>query len=228
MNKQYEALSGTFMLLSFVTAALLLVVQSRSLLTEQATATPTEAPSIPEAASYSALPSEPVSPPDSQAYSEQPASPEPQTAGVETGIKQILAAAHPVALMQNPLLVVDLSDRQVSLYQNDVWQASYDIAIGREGWETPSGNFAVLNMQEHPVWQNPISGEVVESPTENPLGSRWIGFWTDGVHQIGFHGTNQEESIGQAVSHGCIRMRDAEIQQLFTQVTVGTPVIVQP
>ena len=216
------------MLLSFVTAALLLVVQSRSLLTEQATATPTEAPSIPEAASYSALPSEPVSPPDSQAYSEQPASPEPQTAGVETGIKQILAAAHPVALMQNPLLVVDLSDRQVSLYQNDVWQASYDIAIGREGWETPSGNFAVLNMQEHPVWQNPISGEVVESPTENPLGSRWIGFWTDGVHQIGFHGTNQEESIGQAVSHGCIRMRDAEIQQLFTQVTVGTPVIVQP
>lgn len=222
MSKQYEALSGTFMLLSFVTAALLLVVQSRSLLTEQATATPTEA--VPSTAPIASSPTEPPS----ERYLEQPASLEPQTAGVETGIEQILASAHPVALIQKPLLVVDLSERQVSLYQNDVWQATYDIAIGREGWETPSGNFSVLNMQENPVWQNPISGEVVESPTENPLGSRWIGFWTDGTHQIGFHGTNQEESIGQAVSHGCIRMRDPEIQQLFTQVAVGTPVIVQP
>jgi lipoprotein-anchoring transpeptidase ErfK/SrfK len=227
MSKQYEALSGTFMLLSFVTAALLLVVQSRSLLTDQATATPTASPTEAHSqASLASLPSE--QPLEQSVYSEQPASPEPQTAGIETGIEQILVSAHPVALIQNPLLVVDLSDRQVSLYHNDVWQATYDIAIGREGWETPSGNFTVLNMQEHPVWQNPISGEVVESPAENPLGSRWIGFWTDGTHQIGFHGTNQEESIGQAISHGCVRMRDSEIQQLFTQVTIGTPVIVQP
>lgn len=231
MVKQYEALRGSFMLLSFVTAALLLVVQSRSLLADRATATPTASTVTPVTPTEAVPPtSAPFAsyPQDSALYSEQPATPTSQTAGIATGIEQVLAAAHPVALIQNPLLVVDLSDRQVSLYHNDVWQASYDIAIGREGWETPSGNFSVLNMQEHPVWQNPMSGEVVESPAENPLGSRWIGFWTDGLHQIGFHGTNQEEYIGQAVSHGCIRMRDAEIQALFTQVAVGTPVIVQP
>lgn len=205
------------MFLSFVTAALLIAVQGRSLLSDSATATPTKATPLPLQAST-------ASP---NTFAEQPA-PEPQTAGVETGIEQILASAHPVALIQNPLLVVDLSDRQVSLYQNDILQVTYEIAVGRAGWETPSGNFYVLNMQEHPIWQNPISGEVVASPAENPLGSRWIGFWTDGTHQIGFHGTNQEEYIGQAVSHGCIRMRDSEIQALFMQVAVGTPVLVQP
>lgn len=227
MSKQYEALSGTFMLLSFVTAALMLAVQGRSWLLDSATATPTKTSVTASTATSTAAdpwPNQALASPNS----EQPASPEPQTAGVETGIEQILASAHPVALIQNPLLVVDLSDRQVSLYQNDVLQVSYEIAIGREGWETPSGNFSVLNLQEQPVWQNPISGEVVASPAENPLGSRWIGFWTDGTHQIGFHGTNQEEYIGQAVSHGCIRMRDPEIQALFTQVAVGTPIIVQP
>ena len=83
-------------------------------------------------------------------------------------------------------------------------------------------------MRKDPVWQNPITREVVTDPAENPLGSRWIGFWTDGTHQIGFHGTNQTELIGQAVSHGCVRLRDSDVQALFEQVAVGTPVIVQP
>ena len=123
---------------------------------------------------------------------------------------------------------MDLSDRQLSLYQDGMLQSRFEIAIGKAGWETPSGTFSVINMRKDPVWQNPITREVVTDPAKNPLGSRWIGFWTDGTHQIGFHGTNQTELIGQAVSHGCVRLRDSDVQALFEQVAVGTPVIVQP
>lgn len=166
--------------------------------------------------------------------SSQPAAPIPSAQGaavpaLRPGLAEILSSSlQPVAVIYQPRLVVHLGARQVTLYQNDEPQATYDIAVGREGWETPTGSFQILNLRENPAWRNPITGEVVTNSAENPLGSRWIGFWTDGKHQIGFHGTNQDELIGQAVSHGCIRMRDADIQALFTQVAIGTPVIVEP
>jgi lipoprotein-anchoring transpeptidase ErfK/SrfK len=125
-------------------------------------------------------------------------------------------------------LIVDLSDRQVSLYEGGNFQAKYDIAIGRAGWETPAGRFAIISKIPNPTWKHPFTGDVVTTGAENPLGSRWIGFWSDGEHQIGFHGTNQTDLIGQAVSHGCIRMRDGDIQAIYNQVTVGTTVLVQP
>lgn len=125
-------------------------------------------------------------------------------------------------------LVVDLSDRKVYLYADKTLQAGYDIAVGQAGWETPAGTFNILNRQLNPVWQHPFTGDVIQTGINNPLGSRWIGFWTDGTHQIGFHGTNQADLIGQAVSHGCIRMRDADIQALYEQVAIGMAVVVQP
>jgi lipoprotein-anchoring transpeptidase ErfK/SrfK len=86
----------------------------------------------------------------------------------------------------------------------------------------------VINMLTDPVWQHPFTGEIFPSGADNPLGSRWISFWTDGIHQIGFHGTNQDDLIGQAVSHGCIRMRDREVQALYDQVAIGTSVLIRP
>jgi L,D-transpeptidase ErfK/SrfK len=124
-------------------------------------------------------------------------------------------------------LIVDLSDRQVSLYTDGKLQATYDIAVGRAGWETPVGKFAILSKIPNPSWQHPFTGEVVTTRAENPLGSRWLGFWTDGKHQIGFHGTDQTNLLGQAVSHGCIRMRDGDIEAMFEQVAIGTMVLVQ-
>lgn len=125
-------------------------------------------------------------------------------------------------------LVVDLSDRRVYLYKQQTVIAKYNIAIGQDGWETPSGSFQVLEMQQKPVWIHPITGEAVPPGPDNPLGDRWIGFWIDGNTHIGFHGTNQEELIGMAVSHGCIRMRNQDIDKLYEQVKLGTPVTVQP
>jgi lipoprotein-anchoring transpeptidase ErfK/SrfK len=209
------------MFLCFVTSVLLIGVQSRSLFAKSKP----ESLSQPQPASLP--PQTQVSLPSVESAAETAAKPKnPQAAD---GLSEILSnSLHPVALIYQPQLVVDLSDRQVMLYSDGILQARYDIAIGREGWETPTGEFQILNMRENPVWQNPISREIVTNSAENPLGSRWIGFWTDGKHQIGFHGTNQDELIGQAVSHGCIRMREADIQALFNQVAVGTPVVVNP
>ncbi len=125
-------------------------------------------------------------------------------------------------------LVVDLSDRLVRLYKGTKLQASYPVAIGQAGWETPAGKFQILEMQKNPVWQHPITEELITTGPENPLGVRWIGFWSDGQNRIGFHGTNQEELIGEAVSHGCLRMRNPDITAMFAQVHLGTPITVQP
>ena len=125
-------------------------------------------------------------------------------------------------------LVVSLRDRQLTLYKGTEEQAQYPLAVAQAGWETPTGTFQILNMEKNPVWVHPITGEEIPPGEQNPLGVAWIGFWTDGESEIGLHGTNQEEFIGEAVSHGCLRMRNADITALYSQVTAGTTIEVKP
>ncbi len=125
-------------------------------------------------------------------------------------------------------LVIKLSDRHVYVYQKDQVINVYPVAIGKAGWETPTGDFIILNKIINPTWQHPLTGKIIPPGADNPLGSRWIGFWTDGTNFIGFHGTPEEELIGQAVSHGCVRMRNQDVQALFEQVELGTTVTVEP
>ena len=124
-------------------------------------------------------------------------------------------------------LTIKLRERRVYVYQGDRVQASFPIAIGRRGWETPTGTFSVIQKIQDPAWEHPWTGEVIPPGPNNPLGVRWIAFWTDGKNFIGFHGTPNERLIGQAVSHGCIRMRNRDVMALYELVKVGTPVTVQ-
>ena len=124
-------------------------------------------------------------------------------------------------------LLVDLSDRRVYVYQNDRLQVSYPVAVGKSGWQTPVGVFRVQHMERNPGWRHPITGEKIAAGPDNPLGSRWIGFWSDGRSKIGFHGTNQGDSIGEAVSHGCLRLHNPDIIVLYQQVQPGMLVRVQ-
>ena len=137
-------------------------------------------------------------------------------------------AINPKTLSDGMHLVIKLSDRRVYVYHNRTLKVSYPVAIGKEGWETPTGNYKVMDMEPSPVWEHPWTGEVILEGPKNPLGARWIGFWTDGVNSIGFHGTPAEELVGQAVSHGCVRMRNQDVIALYEQVKMGTPVTVQP
>jgi len=124
-------------------------------------------------------------------------------------------------------VVVDLSDRRTYVYQGDLVIASYPIAIGKKGWETPTGSFQVMNMQHDPIWQHPITGKIFPPGNDSPLGERWIGFWTDGRNEIGFHGTPDIHLLGTAISHGCLRMRNSDVRLLYDQVKVGTVVTVR-
>ncbi len=133
-------------------------------------------------------------------------------------------AAKPLATR----LVLVLGERKVYAYQNETVLASYPVAIGKKGWETPKGNFKVIQMVENPTWENPWNGKRVPASLNGPIGIRWIGFWSDGKNTIGFHGTPQkhEHLLGKAVSHGCVRMRNPDVVALYEIVQTGIPVSV--
>lgn len=125
-------------------------------------------------------------------------------------------------------LVLSLAARSLEVHTPGKPTIRYEVAVGQDDWQTPTGNFTVLNKLESPTWQHPITKEQIAPGPENPLGTHWIGFWRDGQAQIGFHGTNQEALIGQAVSHGCVRMRNRDIKDLYQRVTIDTQITVEP
>lgn len=125
-------------------------------------------------------------------------------------------------------LEVSLDSRKVALYQGNQLIKTYPIAIGREGWETPTGTFHVHQMIQNPAWIQPFTDELISvDDPRNPLGGYWIGFWSDGRNAIGFHGTPDPGSVGSAVSHGCLRMYTEDIQELFQRVQPNTVVTVK-
>jgi lipoprotein-anchoring transpeptidase ErfK/SrfK len=125
-------------------------------------------------------------------------------------------------------LILKRKERRVYVYKGDKVVNKYPVAIGKPGWETPLGEFQVLTMELNPTFKSFKTGRIVPPGPDNPLGVRWIGIWTDGKTQLGFHGTNEPELIGQAVSHGCIRMYNKDVTKLYEQVKMGTTVTIVP
>jgi lipoprotein-anchoring transpeptidase ErfK/SrfK len=155
----------------------------------------------------------------------QRSSPQPQA---KVAVTSSLASAPIVQTLSPTRLIVDLSDRTVYVYTQGSLKDSYPISIGKPGWETPTGTFQINHMEMNPVWQHPITKETIPAGADNPLGSRWIGFTATQQYEIGFHGTNQPATVGQAISHGCLRMHESDIQDLYSQVSLGVPVVVRP
>ncbi len=154
----------------------------------------------------------------------------PITTPRETGRTSATKTAYSTAATQSPSnsqIVLSLQQRRVFLYRNDMLISSYPVAIGTEETPTPQGEFAVSQMVINPVWQSPWTGEVHEPGADSALGLRWIEFATSDEGAFGFHGTPTTESIGRAASNGCVRMHNEDVVALFSQVDVGTRVIVQ-
>ncbi|MBN4001645.1 L,D-transpeptidase [Nostoc sp. LPT] len=145
-------------------------------------------------------------------------------------IKPPVKPSLPHTTEQNIYLLLILKQRRLYVYRGDILQASYPVAVGKLKWETPTGKFKVINMVENPAWENPFvpNRGVVPPGLENPLGERWIGFWTDGKNQIGFHGTYKRDSVGKAASHGCVRMYNEDVRKLYEIVKIGTSIRVVP
>ncbi len=120
-------------------------------------------------------------------------------------------------------IVVSLADRKLALFEDGHLVKSYDVAVGKPSTPSPRGEFVVARRVANPTWYGP--NKVVGPGKANPVGTRWIGLSAKGY---GIHGTNVPSSIGKAASHGCIRMRNADVEELFTQVDVGVTVELSP
>jgi lipoprotein-anchoring transpeptidase ErfK/SrfK len=141
-------------------------------------------------------------------------------------------------------LVLDRQARLLKLLENGQERRRFPVAVGMPGWETPVGEFQVLEKTRNPVWQHPQTGQLHPAGPANPLGSRWIGFHRDcngrkgwdgdqvldvkGCVAAGFHGTPHRWTVGRAVSHGCVRLYDEDVRELFELVSIGTRVTVLP
>lgn len=128
------------------------------------------------------------------------------------------------------VLIVDRKNFKLNLYRNLELDRSYGIALGKAGNDTPSGLYSIQNKQVDPIWNVPDSdwagalrGTTVPGGVpENPLKARWLGIYNG----VGIHGTSDEGSIGSNASHGCIRMRVAEVKELYDDVPVGAPIYI--
>jgi len=113
-------------------------------------------------------------------------------------------------------IVVSLPDRKLALIENDQIVGIYPVAVGAPVSPSPAGMFSVVNRVANPTYYTP--GKVVGPGAANPVGTRWIGLSAKGY---GIHGTDNPKSIGHAKSHGCIRLRNHDVERLFERVRPG-------
>jgi hypothetical protein len=128
------------------------------------------------------------------------------------------------------IVTIDRGNFKLRLFKNLKLSKTYGIAVGMPAYPTPTGRYSIANKAVNPAWTAPNSpwagayaNETVPGGSaENPLKARWMGI----VNGVGIHGTGAEGSIGSRASHGCIRMRVADVIDLYPRVPVGTPVLI--
>jgi len=113
-------------------------------------------------------------------------------------------------------LVVSIPDRKLVVIENNEVVEVFPVAVGAPHSPSPTGTFTIVNRVANPTYYHP--GKVIAPGPQNPIGTRWIGLNQKGY---GIHGTDQPSSIGYAKSHGCIRLRNADVERLFERVRTG-------
>lgn len=105
-------------------------------------------------------------------------------------------------------ILINLATRRLSFFEGDRPANNYPVGVGKPSTPTPTGNYAVIEKIMHPG---------------GALGTRWMGLSIPGG-RYGIHGTNNPSSIGGYVSHGCIRMHNKHVEELFPKIALQTPV----
>jgi lipoprotein-anchoring transpeptidase ErfK/SrfK len=125
-----------------------------------------------------------------------------------------MQAAQPVPAGR--VIVVSLEDRKLALVEDGQVKKVYTVAVGKPSTPSPVGSFTIESHVANPTYSH--NGLVVPPGPGNPVGSRWMGL---SIHGYGIHGTNAPKSIGQAASHGCIRMAKADLEEIFPMIHPG-------
>ena len=127
-------------------------------------------------------------------------------------------------------IIVNTNERFLYLVERDGTARRYGVGVGRPGFEW-AGSHKVTRKAEWPSWRPPAEMRArqpglpvfMEGGPRNPLGARAL-YLGSTLYRI--HGSNEPWSIGKAVSSGCIRMRNQDVEDLYERVRVGTKVVV--
>lgn len=104
-------------------------------------------------------------------------------------------------------IVINIPQHRLYLYRGETEILSYPVAVGKPSTPSPRGEFVII---QKAIWGG-------------GFGTRWMRFsapW--GIY--GIHGTNKPWSVGSVASHGCIRMYNRDVEQLYAIISIGTPV----
>jgi lipoprotein-anchoring transpeptidase ErfK/SrfK len=127
------------------------------------------------------------------------------------------------------VITINRAAFKLTFYEHLRVVKTYPIAVGRQGLETPAGEYPIQDKQVNPSWHVPnsawagsLAGRVIPPGPADPIKARWMGV-SGGA---GIHGTEDIGSLGSAASHGCIRMSIPDVIELFDRVQVGDPVFI--
>jgi lipoprotein-anchoring transpeptidase ErfK/SrfK len=180
------------------------------------------------ARSSRALPVEPAGYPDAE-----PAYGVPNDADIQPNASPIprevveFDAPYPVGT-----IVVSTTEKRLYLVLPDHQAMRYGVGVGRPGFEW-SGVKTITAKREWPDWTPPAAmirrrpdlPRHMAGGLDNPLGARAMYL---GSSEYRIHGSNEPDTIGQAVSSGCIRMTNDDVADLYDRVKVGTRAIIRP
>lgn len=126
-------------------------------------------------------------------------------------------------------ILISRGEKKLRFYRHLRLARVFTIAVGRTGFTTPAGLHRVFVKEVNPSWHAPnepwageFAGKIVPPGPDDPLKARWLGFH-DGN---GIHGTDDVSSIGEAASHGCIRMQIPDVIELYRLTPLGTPLYI--
>ncbi|WP_457625172.1 L,D-transpeptidase [Persephonella sp.] len=131
-------------------------------------------------------------------------------------------------------IYINLSEKRLYyplIIEGEAYVISFPVGIGTDNTKSPEGEFRISQKKENPEWvvpesirkEDPSLPPVVPPGPDNPLGIRAMRL---GNTEYLLHGTSKRFGIGMKVSHGCIRMYNADVVRLFDIVKKGTKVVI--
>lgn len=124
--------------------------------------------------------------------------------------------AAPNEVRPKRFVVISIPDRKLAVIEGETATVTFSVAVGAARTPSPTGEFVIVTRVANPTYYR--QGLVIPTGKGNPVGTRWLGLSLKGY---GIHGTNAPSSVGRAASHGCIRLRNQEMERLFTMLQVG-------